>query len=213
MYCIIALPRTASTFAWSLIDNSLATTSNYQKNLESEPFNSKTTQTVLDQQKLFDDIISLEPLPVIKLLTNYNYHLVTKFTKTNYKLVFIKPKDVKQQALSSLVSTKTNKWFGDRNERTILRGQMIFSPYEIHKKIMEYKKHMLLEVFCQYSFFNDFIIKSPENFLYSLNLPATEIHYKHIPPLVSDIDMLNDPQDFNATWNKTWLNIFGIPYE
>lgn len=216
MFCIVSLPRTASTFAWSLVNTSLTLeNAEYRKYSikDCEPFNPKYHYSKQQQENLFHEIIRTKPLPVVKLLSNHSKEMVSKFTNTQYKMIFIKPSDVRKQALSFLIADKTNFWFGNRPERLKLKGKLKFTASEIQDKILDYKNHMLLEMFCAHSFYSDTIISNSKLFLESLNLSNTKIMYKYVPPFISDIDMLENINEFNDIWNKQWLETYGVHYE
>lgn len=205
MYCIISLPRTASTFAWSLINNSLILKdARYAKfSMEHcEPFNPKYAYTKEQQHQVYENSINSNPIPVVKILTNHTYDVVTWFTKEPYQLVFIKPMDVRKQILSSLIMSTSKNLFGTRLERKEQKGTLRFSKQDIEQRIAEYRNHMRLEISCKYSFYNTQIIDTPEYFLETIGLPITKITYRHIPPIISDEDMLADIDEFNKLYNE-----------
>jgi hypothetical protein len=205
MYCIISLPRTASTFAWSLINNSLLLSDTRYSNFSiehCEPFNLKYGHTVEQNIEIYKSILQETPLPVIKILSNYSYDVIPLFKSSTYKLIFLKPNDVRKQILRSLIMNVSQNLFGNRTERIKLKGSVRFTEEQIKEKLIEYKNHMKLEMYSDYSFYDTYIINQSQQFLKSLGLPPTRITYRHIPPIVNDEDLLIDVNEFNQLYNQ-----------
>lgn len=210
MFCIFALPRTASTYAVNLINNSLNLHNPvYRKLQESygEIFNPKFGRTTEESIKYLNMVLRRSPLQVIKLLTNQSPDMIEVLLNLpQYKKIFLRPTDVKQQVLSYLISSTTKNFFGSRPERKQLKGTLVFTEEQIKREIDAYYTHCKIEKYCDYSFYKEEIIETPEMFIETLGLSVVskKLAYTHVPPSVSDYDMLQDPEDFNRIWSKLY---------
>jgi hypothetical protein len=206
MYCIVALPKTASTLTWHIIDDALKRNNlncDYGDIEPFNPYNKNYTPRLENQEIIYQRLLISKPLPLIKLLTNYNYNIFNWFNNSPYQLIFLKPKNIRKQILGSLIGNVTKNYFGIREERLELKGKLKFERYKIEQKVFAYKKHMRLERFCKYSFYDTEIITNPNYLLETLKLHKTETVYNNYTlPIISDDDMLEDIDEFNKLYEE-----------
>lgn len=216
MYCIIALPRTASTSMWQYVNTSLVLHDPKYLNYSAEhcePFNPKYNLTVLDQHILANTFIDATPPPVIKILTSQTYEIAFKFiNNSTYKTIFLEPNDLKQNTLKTLLMWGTKNLFGPRiSERSSFVGKIDIEYKNIRFVLKNIKRHLAFKNLCDYKFTTNEIINSPnENFLQKLGLPAiSKKNFMYTPPYYGDIIMLKDVHKFEEDWNRAYREIFG----
>jgi len=216
MYCILALPRTASTSAWSYINTSLILHDARYKNHHvehCEPFNPKYNLTQLQEQDLAKEFLTTDPTPVIKILTNQTYKPAFNFLGiSQYKTVFIEPSDLKSNTLKTILMWKTSQYFGDRKvEREKLLGAVEVSQANLIYVLQGIKRHFLLKEMCDYKFTSNDIICNPNSsFLPVLGLPAINSKlFRHTKPYYEDYMLLKDSEKFDTDWDYAYKKVFG----
>lgn len=209
MYCVVGLPRTATTYTAHLICDAMYFN---DPNIECaiEPFNPKYN-TPKEIEEKFQHLNSLDPLPVIKIISSHDFKMARRIvSQKKFKTIFIKPSNLQNQVLKSLVSKATNVYFGDR---TLVRkpyvNSLTFAQYEIDERVNFYKQHMSLEVLCDIVVEDRFIITHPKEFLHSLNLDCVNITYKHVYATYDDYEMLTDKQMYIDMFKHSCDRILG----
>jgi hypothetical protein len=218
MYCILALPRTASTSAWSYINTAMILSDVKYKDYTSqhcEPFNPKYKLSASDEQALSKEFINSNPRPIIKILTNHTYKIAFNFIGTpGYKCVFLEPSNIKENVLKTMIMRRTQQYFGDRkSEREKLLGKLSFTIENIRYVLEKIQRHMTLKELCDYKFYSDDVIINPnENFLSKLGLPKININnFKYTSAYYDDIMLLRNVDEFESNWNIAYKMVFSEP--
>lgn len=200
MYCIISLPRTASTTAIHLIKQTLSFTDPvYVRSETTSAFNPRYLTCTQIEEK-FQRIINTSPLPLIKIISNHDFEMVNRIIKTNYKTIFIKPTDLRKQILKVLVAKKTDS-FTSKHIREQYINTLEFTDEEILERLQYYKRHMEFEHACNHVVTDSFILNNPVEFIESLSLTYMGTKYKYKPYKHSDEDMLRDPDAFYSQYD------------
>ena len=143
-------------------------------------------------------------LPLWKMISNQNFDMVERVISTQrFKTVFLKPKDLRKQVLKTIVAKKTDS-FANKEARNKYKGSLIITEEEINERLTFYKKHMEFESRCDFSFFDEDVLKRPEYILETLGLPNIKSKYKYTPPTFSDEEMLVDVNNFNTLFERLY---------
>lgn len=208
MYCIISLPRTASTFTWHQIHASMVFVKpEYHGQSSLSAFNPRYL-TPKEIEEKYQRIMSRTPLPLIKIISNHDFSMVERILETPYKTIFIKPKNLRKQVLKVLVAKKTDS-FSDRNLRDDFVGKVVITEQDILERFSYYKKHMAFENQCDYSFYGEDVLADPQHVTNALNLPFVKSKYKYTPQKYSDVEMLENIEHFNKLYDELAMETFG----
>jgi hypothetical protein len=211
MYCIISLPRTASTSAWHLLYSSLMMT---HPEVAHHPLSSKTSafnpryNTPEKIEDKFQKIITSDPLPLIKIISNHDFSMVKRILDTPYKTIFIEPVSLKKQVLKVLVAKKTDS-FVNKQQRTQHVGTIEITKDEILQRFDYYQKHLEFRNVCDYVVTDKMIIEQPEVFQTWLNVPIMKSKHKYESFAITDEMMLQDVQAFNELYDTLSMETFG----
>jgi hypothetical protein len=200
MYCIISLPRTASTYALHLVRQSLMFTNPLcVTNETTSAFNPRylTPQQI---ESKFNKIVNTTPLPLIKIISNHDFSMVDRIINSEYKTVFIKPADLRKQILKVLVAKKTDS-FANKNVREKYVGTLEFTDEEILERLEFHRKHLEFEHQCDYVVEDSEILDNPETFINAIGLEYAGTKYKYTPYKYTDEQMMLD------------INLFYTQYE
>lgn len=201
MYCIISLPRTASTYAWHLINQSLIMEHpSYIKGDSISAFNPRYNTPEQIERK-YEQIMNTSPLPLIKIISNHDFDMVERIIQSNYKTIFIYPEDLRKQVLKVLVAKKTDSFVNKQIRKNYI-GQLVITKQEIIERLQYYKKHMSYKERCDYSFSDQFILNNQPEFVTSIGLNYVGSKYKYKPYEIKDEDMLQNIDDFNQLYNE-----------
>lgn len=204
MYCIISLPRTASTFTWHQVHGGLTflnpayATGQIPNSIFNPRYNTKE-----EIERKYQKTITTSPLPLIKIISNHSWDMVEDILHTQYKTIFIKPKDVRRYVLKNVVAKQTDS-YGDKKARNPYVGQLVITEEEIKQRLEFYQKHMEYESRCSYSFYDLDILSNPRSVNDALGLPVVQNKYKYQRPSFSDEEMLNDVNDFNQLFKDVY---------
>jgi hypothetical protein len=200
MYCIISLPRTASTYTWHLVNQSLKFENPSIGGESTSAFNPRYLTPEQIESK-YQKIISTNPLPLIKIISNHDFSMVERIIDSKYKTIFIHPEDLRKQVLKVLVAKKTDS-FVDKNRRNDVVGTLIITEDEIKERINYYNKHMSFKDKCDFSYSDRYILDTPTEFVKNLGLSYMGTKYKYTPFKHTDEEMLSDINDFNEKFQK-----------
>lgn len=203
MYCIISLPRTASTFTWHQIHAGLMLEHPEYFNQTSHSIFNPRYNTPEEIEGKYQQIISTTPLPLIKIISNHNWIMVENILKTTYKTVFIKPKDVRRYVLKNIVAKQTDS-YAIKKARDPYVGTLVVSEQEIHDRLKFYERHMEFESECDYSFYDLDILDNPSKVNETLGLPVVKSKYRYTPSTYSDEEMLQDVNQFNQLFESVY---------
>lgn len=204
MYCIISLPRTASTNLWHLIQAPLVLQDARYCALSPHSIFNPRYNTPEQIEKKYHDIMQDDFITLFKVISNHNFSMVESIIETKrFKTIFLKPKDVRKQVLKTLVAKKTDS-FANKESRNPYVGTLVVTEGEIAERLMFYRKHMEFEHQCDYSFFDEDVLLHPEHVLETLHLPYVKSRYKYHPPKYSDEEMLQDVNDFNHKFESLY---------
>jgi hypothetical protein len=201
MYCIISLPRTASTYALHLVRQSLMFTNPLcVTNETTSAFNPRylTPQQI---ESKFNKIVNTNPLPLIKIISNHDFSMVDRIINGGYKTIFIKPTDLRKQILKVLVAKKTDS-FVNKNVRENYVGTLRFTDEEILERIDYYNKHLKFEHRCDYSFNDSDILNAPVEFINDIGLEYAGTKYKYTPYKYTDEQMMLDISLFYTQYER-----------
>jgi len=211
MYCIISLPRTASTSAHELLFNSLIMIEPRvvinQHTSKFSTFNPRYT-TPEGIEMTFATIMQQTPLPLIKIISNHNFSMVDRILQSEYKTVFIEPSDLRKQVLKVLVAKKTDT-FGNKYARQRYKATVVITKEDILQRFDYYVRHMTFKQQCDYQFTDTFIINNPNEVQQTLQLPVMKSKHGYTPFEISDEDMLHDVHDFHSLYDTLSLEYFG----
>lgn len=201
MYCIISLPRTASTYTWHLINQSLMFLNpSYSKIGSFSAFNPRYTSEEQVENR-YQEIMNSSPLPLIKIISNHSFDMVERILQSNYKTVFIYPKDLRKQVLKVLVAKKTDS-FINKDLRKDYIGSLVITKEEIKERLGFYNKHMEFQNRCDYAFSDKSILDNPAGLLETLGLDYMGTKYKYKKYEISDEEMLQDINHFNELYEE-----------
>jgi hypothetical protein len=200
MYCIISLPRTASTYAWHLVNQSLKFQNPAIEGESISAFNPRYLTPEQIENK-YQKIINTNPLPLIKIISNHDFSMVERIIDSKYKTIFIYPEDLRKQVLKVLVAKKTDS-FVDKDKRNNMVGTLVITDDEIKERIEHYNTHMSFKDKCDFSFSDKYILSTPSEFVKNLGLFYMGTKYKYTPFKYTDEEMLLDINNFNEKFNK-----------
>jgi hypothetical protein len=200
MYCVISLPRTASTYTWHLINQSLKFEN---PNITGESASAFNPRYLTDKQieEKYKKIINTTPLPLIKIISNHDFDMVDRIINSGYKTIFVYPSDLRKQVLKVLVAKKTDS-FVDKTRRNNMVGTLIITEGEIEERIEYYNTHMSFKDKCDFSFSDRYILDTPSEFVKNIGLSYMGTKYKYTPFEYTDEEMLLDINDFNEKFDK-----------
>jgi hypothetical protein len=195
MYCIISLPRTASTYTWHLVNQSLKFENPSIGGESTSAFNPRYLTPEQVESK-YQKIINTDPLPLIKIISNHDFSMVERIIDSKYKTIFIYPEDLRKQVLKVLVAKKTDS-FVDKDKRNNMVGTLVITDDEIKERIEYYSRHMSFKDKCDFSFSDKYILSNSAEFVKNIGLPYMGTKYKYTPFKYTDEEMLLDVDDFN----------------
>jgi hypothetical protein len=201
MYCIISLPRTASTYALHLVRQSLMFTNPLcVTNETTSAFNPRylTPQQI---ESKFNKIVNTTPLPLIKIISNHDFSMVDRIINSGYKTVFIKPADLRKQILKVLVAKKTDS-FANKNVREKYVGTLEFTDEEILERLEFHRKHLEFEHQSDYVVEDSEILDNPETFINAIGLEYAGTKYKYTPYKYTDEQMMLDISLFYTQYER-----------
>lgn len=152
-------------------------------------------------EKKFQKIVSSDPLPVIKIISNHDFSMVGRIVETSYKTVFIEPVDLKKQILKVLVAKKTDS-FVNKKERKKHVGSVEISSEEIIERFSYYKRHMMYKNHCDYQITDEMIQNNPDYVQQLLGLPVMKSKHNYQSFEISDEMMLHDVNEFNTLYER-----------
>jgi hypothetical protein len=202
MYCIISLPRTASTYTWYLINQSLKFENPTIGGESTSAFNPRYL-TDIQIEKKYQRIMNTKPLPLIKIISNHSFEMVDRIIDSEYKTIFIYPNDLRKQILKVLVAKKTDS-FVDKAKRNAWVGTLEITEEEIIERIDYYNKHMSFKDKCDYSFSDKYILDFPEQFVKNIGLSYMGTKHKYTSFRYTDEEMLLDVDDFNEKFKRLY---------
>jgi hypothetical protein len=200
MYCVISLPRTASTTALHLIKQALSFIDPiYTKSETTSAFNPRYLSTEQIEEK-FQRIMNTSPLPLMKIISNHDFEMIKRIINSSYKTVFIKPVDLRKQVLKVLVAKKTDS-FSNKQVREQYLNTLEFTDAEILERLQYHKRHLEFEQLCDYVVTDLDILNRPVEFVENLGLSYMGTRYKYVPFKYTDEDMLRDPDAFYSQYD------------
>jgi len=143
----------------------------------------------------FNKIVNTNPLPLIKIISNYDFSMVDRIITSGYKTIFIKPADLRKQILKVLVAKKTDS-FVNKDVREQYVGTLKFTDEEILERMDYHKKHLAFEHLCNYSFTDAEILNSSEEFIKTIGLEYMGTRYKYKSYKYTDEEMVLDIDAF-----------------
>lgn len=149
----------------------------------------------------FQKVMATKPL--IKIISNHDWDMVDKVIESEYKTVFLKPKDVRRYVLKNVVAKQTDS-YANKQARNPYVGSLVITEKEITERLDFYYKHMQLESKCDYSFYDLDVLSNPTIVNEMLNLPVVKSKYKYVPPTYSDEEMLQDVNQFNQLFESVY---------
>lgn len=201
MYCIISLPRSASTYTWHLINQALAVQNPFYIKGESlSAFNPRYLNNEQIETK-YQKIMNSSPLPLIKIISNHDFDMVERIIQSEYKTIFIYPEDLRKQILKVLVAKKTDS-FVNKDLRKNYIGSLVITKEEIQERLGYYHTHMQFKNSCDYVFSDKSILENPSGFMTTLGLDYMGTKYKYKKYEVSDEEMLKDINHFNQLYDE-----------
>ena len=200
MYCIISLPRSASTYTWHLINQSLTFRDpRYSKMGSFSVFNPRYNTPEQIEMK-YEHIMNSSPLPLIKIISNHDFNMVERIIQSEYKTIFIYPDDLRKQVLKVLVAKKTDS-FIDKDLRKNHIGSLVITKEEIQERLEYYNTHMQFKDKCDFVFSDRFILDNPSGLLETIGLDFMGTKYKYKKYEISDEEMLQDINQFNQLYD------------
>lgn len=203
MYCIISLPRTASTFTWHQIQAGLMMTYPAVLNQPSVSIFNPRNNTPEEIEQKFQKTLTQNPLPLIKIISNHNWNMVDNILESSYKTIFLKPKDVRRYVLKNVVAKQTDS-YGNKKARDPYVGTLVITSEEIKQRLDFYYRHMEFESKCDYSFYDLDVLHNPSIVNEALELPIVKSKYKYLPPRFTDEEMLQDVNQFNQLFESLY---------
>ena len=203
MYCIISLPRTASTFVWHQINAGLVFKDPRYFNQQSHSIFNPRLNTPEQIVEKFTKTMASYPLPLIKIISNHNWNMVEDIIASDYQTVFIKPKNLRKQVLKTIVAKQTDS-FANKQARNPFKGKLVITESEIEERIDFYHQHMTFESRCDYSFYDQDVLKTPLIVNEALNLPAVKSKYQYRAPTYTDEEMLENIEHFNELFERVY---------
>lgn len=203
MYCIISLPRTASTFTWYQIQAGLMMKNPLVSTQSSNSIFNPRYNTSEEITRKFQETLAQNPLPLIKIISNHNWDMVDDIITSDYKTVFLKPKNVRRYVLKNVVAKQTDS-YGNKKARDPFVGTLTITESEIQQRLDFYYRHMEFESKCDYSFYDLDVLDNPHIINERLRLPIVNSKYKYSPPNFTDEQMLQDVNDFNQKFERLY---------
>lgn len=204
MYCIISLPRTASTNLWHLIQAPLVMQDGRYRTLSSSSAFNPRYNTPEQIENKYQKLMQGDFLPLFKIISNQSFSMVDRVIASGrFKTIFLKPKDVRKQVLKTIVAKQTDS-FANKDDRNEYQGSLVITEGEIAERLTFYRKHMEFESRCDYSFFDTDVLTRPEYILETLQLPFVKSKYQYKPPRYTDEEMLADVQQFNTLFESLY---------
>jgi len=201
MYCIISLPRTASTFTWHQIHAGLVFLDFKNRSPFSSSIFNPRYNTPEQIQKKYEKVIV--DLPLIKIISNHSWDMVENILNSKYQTIFIKPKDVRRYVLKNVVAKQTDS-YANKEARYPYVGTLVITEQEIQERLEYYYKHMNFESRCNYSFYDLDILNNPFIINETINLPIVKNQYSYRPSKYSDEEMLQDVNQFNQLFESVY---------
>jgi hypothetical protein len=211
MYCIVGLARTATTYTANIIHAAAVLFRNPKTLLDIECTNRAYHSPKVIKQS-FKRLTLTTPTPVVKLISNHDFRFTENLLSLrHFKHIFIEPENLRNQVLKVLVSKATKKYFGDRKQsREPFLGKLSFTQEQLDERLRHYQQHMTLKTLCDVFFTDKEIIETPSDVLLEkLGLDNVTNHYKHVPPIYGDYEMLHDVNDFINKYNNSCIRILG----
>lgn len=200
MYCIISLPRSASTYTWHLINQPLMFQDpKYSKMGSVSAFNPRYNTKEKIEEK-YQQIMNSSPLPLIKIISNHDFNMVERIIQSEYKTIFIYPDDLRKQVLKVLVAKKTDS-FIDKDLRKNHIGSLVITKEEIQERLEYYNTHMQFKDRCDFVFSDRSILDNPSGLLETIGLDFMGTKYKYKKYEISDEEMLQDINQFNQLYD------------
>lgn len=200
MYCIISLPRSASTYTWHLINQPLMFKDPKYSNVGSvSAFNPRYNTKEKIEEK-YQQIMNSSPLPLIKIISNHDFNMVERIIQSEYKTIFIYPDDLRKQVLKVLVAKKTDS-FIDKDLRKNHIGSLVITKEEIQERLEYYNTHMQFKDRCDFVFSDRSILDNPSGLLETIGLDFMGTKYKYKKYEISDEEMLQDINQFNQLYD------------
>lgn len=203
MYCIISLPRTASTFTWHQIQAGMMLDHPSVLNQPSNSIFNPRYNTPEQIELKFQRTLAQNPLPLIKIISNHNWNMVNDILESPYKTVFLKPKDVRRYVLKNVVAKQTDS-YGNKKARDPYVGTLVITEQEVQQRLEFYYQHMEFESRCDYSFYDLDVLHNPFIINDALGLPNVKSKYKYSPPSFTDEEMLQDVNQFNQLFESLY---------
>lgn len=212
MYCIFHLPRTGSHYLHSLINSSLSYLDPRHIGTDLEPFNPAfNTQT--DIENKFEKFVNAEPPTTVKMVINHYPWLAERFINhKKYTTLFIKPKNYRERLLKALVEKYLNVYSNGTDRKHIREpfvGKLKFSDELIEERFVHYKIHMEYEKRCDYVFYDEYMFTNMQDLMNILKLPIVTPRYKRVAPYYTDVDMLENIEEFNKQYDILSIKTLG----
>lgn len=201
MYCIISLPRSASTYTWHLINQTLTFKNPlYSKMGSMSAFNPRYNTPEQIEEK-YQNIVNSNPLPLIKIISNHDFNMVERILQSDYKTIFIYPEDLRKQVLKVLVAKKTDS-FANKDLRKNYVGKLVITEEEIRERLEYYRIHMMYKDICDYAISDKSILTDPTKLFELIGLEYMGTRYKYKQYEIKDEDMLENIDDFNKLYEE-----------
>ena len=200
MYCIISLPRSASTYTWHLINQPLMFKDPKYSSMGSVSVFNPRYNTKEKIEEKYQQIMNSSPLPLIKIISNHDFNMVERIIQSEYKTIFIYPDDLRKQVLKVLVAKKTDS-FIDKDLRKNHIGSLVITKEEIQERLEYYNTHMQFKDKCDFVFSDRSILDNPSGLLETIGLDFMGTKYKYKKYEISDEEMLQDINQFNQLYD------------
>lgn len=152
-------------------------------------------------EEKYQNIMSSNPLPLIKIISNHDFGMVKRILQSNYKTVFIYPDDLRKQVLKVLVAKKTDS-FVNKDLRKNYIGKLVITEEEILERLEYYRIHMTFKDRCDYVTSDKDILTDPTRLFQSMGLDYMGTRYKYKQYEIKDEDMLKDINEFNTLYDE-----------
>jgi hypothetical protein len=174
----------------------------------SSKFSAFNPRYVKNIEKKLAKILSCDPLPLIKIISNHDFSMVDKMLANKYITVFIEPHNLRKQVLKVLVAKKTDT-FVNKEDRLKYKGEVLITAEEIRERFDYYSQHMTYKDKCDYHFTDNFVVNNPEKVQQTLGLPVMTSKYEYTPFEISDEEMVKNINDFHRLYDKISMEYFG----
>jgi hypothetical protein len=168
-------------------------------------FNPRYTTNI--EEKLAK-ILSCDPLPLIKIISNHDFSMVDKILSSKYITLFIEPHNLRKQILKVLVAKKTDT-FVNKEDRLKYKGEVVITAEEIRERFEYYSQHMTYKDKCDYHFTDNFIVNNPDTVQQTLGLPVMKSKYEYTSFEISDEEMLKNVDEFHVLYDAISMEYFG----